>query len=57
MAGLPAAVRDKVMVATLRNLPALTAEDPMIAYYLRTSAWVPTASGELRMPLALLDPR
>lgn len=54
---VPAAARDEVMVAALRDLPVLAAEDPSLFYHMRTTAWVPTPGGQLRMPVALLHPQ
>ena len=54
---LKADVRDRLMAAMLRQLPALIAEDRNIVDHLRVSPFVPTASGSLQAPQGLHDPR
>jgi sacsin len=58
--GLPADVRDKSMLAALRDLPGLCSEDPTFREIISRLPFVPAGGqdrGELLPPSALYDPR
>lgn len=50
-------LRDQMMLCILKELPQLAAVDPSIREVLKHLAFVPTASGTLRTPSTLYDPR
>ncbi|KAK8493331.1 hypothetical protein V6N12_000543 [Hibiscus sabdariffa] len=50
-------VRDSVMLSILENLPQLSIEDTSLRDYLRNLEFVPTATGALKCPSVLYDPR
>ncbi|XP_073158695.1 uncharacterized protein [Henckelia pumila] len=50
-------VRDSVMLSILQDLPQLCVEDESFKEILTTSAFIPTASGGLKSPASLYDPR
>lgn len=54
---LQAQVRDSVMLSVLENLPQLCTEDTLFREYLANLEFIPTASGCLRCPAVLYDPR
>ncbi|GJW33592.1 sacsin isoform X1 [Tanacetum coccineum] len=49
--------RDNIMMSVLQQLPHLSAEDPTFRGHVASLEFVPTASGLLKCPTALYDPR
>ncbi|CAM6095372.1 unnamed protein product [Calypogeia fissa] len=54
---LPNEVRNRMLTSVLQELPQLSATDPSIKEMLKQLAFVPNASGSLRMPRNMYDPR
>lgn len=49
--------RDSIMMSVLRELPHLSSEDPTFMGHVANLEFVPTASGSLKCPTVLYDPR
>lgn len=49
--------RDIIMMSVLQELPQLSTEDPSIKSHLANLEFIPTASGSLKSPTVLYDPR
>ncbi|KAI3696119.1 hypothetical protein L1987_79128 [Smallanthus sonchifolius] len=54
---LPAEFRDTIMMSVLQDLPHLSAEDPTFRGQVANLEFVPCASGLLKSPTVLYDPR